>query len=289
VHLTLSAFSSALFSTWVLVEELGVLFDAGDGLSALLAQKSRKVTHVFLSHADRDHVAGLLQFHQLNAREGIPSIHYPAGCGSFPALRDFMARFDPDSGPATWNALRAGDGVTVDQAHQVRALASDHIASVDGTTKSLAFVIQRTRRVLRAEHAGKAGAEIATLKNNLGDDAVTERRVDAILGYSGDAAALDPAMWAGVKILLHECTFLEAGVSNRPHSHLRQVLEASTALELEALVLLHFSCRYDAATITASVSREAQSLGLPFPVFVVLPGQVSWNLLTAPPVWSGAP
>jgi ribonuclease Z len=289
VHLTLSAFSSALFSTWVFVEELGLLFDAGDGVSALLAQKSRKVSHVFVSHADRDHVAGLLQLHQLNAREGIPSIHYPAGCGSFPALRDFMARFDPDSGPATWNALRAGDCVAIDQSHHVRALASDHIAAEDGSTKSLAFVVQRTRRVLRSEHVGKAGGEIAALKKTLGDDAVTERRVDNILGYSGDAAALDPAMWAGVRILLHECTFLEAGISNRPHSHLRQVLEASAALRLEALVLLHFSCRYDAAAITAAVAREAQSLALPFPVFVVLPGQVSWNLLTAPPVWNGAP
>jgi ribonuclease Z len=90
MHLNLTAASTALFSTWVFVENLGILFDPGDGVSATLGQKGRKIRHVFITHADRDHVCGLLQLHQLNAANGSPHIYNPKNCGSFPALRDLM-------------------------------------------------------------------------------------------------------------------------------------------------------------------------------------------------------
>ncbi len=50
---------------------------------------------MFISHADRDHLTGLLQFNQLNARSGFPVIYYPKDCGSFPALKEFTTKFDP--------------------------------------------------------------------------------------------------------------------------------------------------------------------------------------------------
>ncbi len=42
MKLTLTGYSTALFSTWILVEELGILFDCGDGAVSGLLQKSRK-------------------------------------------------------------------------------------------------------------------------------------------------------------------------------------------------------------------------------------------------------
>lgn len=77
MNFKITSYSTALFSTWVFVEELGLLFDAGDGVMAHLLQKSRKIKQVFISHADRDHLNGLPQFYQLNAREGFPKIYYP--------------------------------------------------------------------------------------------------------------------------------------------------------------------------------------------------------------------
>ncbi len=95
MQLTITGYSTALFSTWYFVEEWGILFDAGDGLISALLQKSRKIDHVFISHADRDHLTGLLQFNQLNARPGYPIIHYPKDSGSFPVLGEFSRKFDP--------------------------------------------------------------------------------------------------------------------------------------------------------------------------------------------------
>lgn len=94
MKLTISGYSTALFFTWYFIEELGLLFDAGDGVATGLLQKSKKIKHAFISHADRDHIMGLLQLNQLNARDGFPVIHYPKDCGSFPALKDFSKKFD---------------------------------------------------------------------------------------------------------------------------------------------------------------------------------------------------
>ena len=53
-----------------------------------------KINQVFISHADRDHLTGLLQFNQLNARPGFPVIHYPRDSGSFSSLAKFSRQFD---------------------------------------------------------------------------------------------------------------------------------------------------------------------------------------------------
>ena len=102
--LTISGFSTALFSTWYFIDELSLLFDCGDGVCAGLLQKFRKIKHVFLPHADRDHVTGLLQFSQLNSRPGL-KICYPRDSGTFPALQEFTAKFDPHVSGAEWKAV----------------------------------------------------------------------------------------------------------------------------------------------------------------------------------------
>ncbi|WP_315814720.1 hypothetical protein [Paraflavitalea speifideaquila] len=42
MQFTITGYSTALFSTWYFIEELGLLFDAGDGVSAGLLQKAGK-------------------------------------------------------------------------------------------------------------------------------------------------------------------------------------------------------------------------------------------------------
>ena len=112
-NLHLTAYSTALFSTWIFVEELGLLFDAGDGVSAGLLQKSRKIKQVFVSHADRDHVMGLFQLNQLNARDGLPIIYYPRDSGSFPAVENFTKLFDPHVKGTLWKGIAAGEEISI--------------------------------------------------------------------------------------------------------------------------------------------------------------------------------
>ncbi len=61
-QLNISAYATALFGSWYFIENYNLLFDIGDGISTQLLQKSRKIKYIFISHADRDHLTGLLQF-----------------------------------------------------------------------------------------------------------------------------------------------------------------------------------------------------------------------------------
>ena len=285
MHLTITAASTALFSTWLFVENLGLLLDAGDGVSASLGQKGRKVRHVFVTHADRDHLCGLLQLNQLNAKDGSPSIYYPKDCGSFPALRDFVANFDPQSGPANWQGLTAGDTVDLNNGFFIEARDSAHVEA-GGFTKALDFTLSSIRKSLKAEYRNLTGPQIANLREQVGEAGITESRTEKLLGYSGDAPALDPAHWEGVRILIHEATFLEPEIARNAHSNLPQVIQAASELPLEALILIHFSARYTTAEIVESIQKEAAKVAPNFPIFAVIPGQVATDILSSPPVWS---
>src|SRR5919202_6633651 len=94
MQLTISGYSTALFSTWYFVEELGLLFDAGDGIVSNLLQKSRKIKYAFITHADRDHLTGLLQLNQLNARPTFPKILFPKDSKSIAVFEKFSKAFD---------------------------------------------------------------------------------------------------------------------------------------------------------------------------------------------------
>ena len=284
MQLHITAASTALFSTWVFVENLGLLFDAGDGVSASLGQKSRKVRHVFITHADRDHVCGLLQLHQLNAADGFPHIYYPADCGSFPPLRDFVKQFDPQSGPATWSGLGTAETIELPNSHSIAARASTHVTS-GNLTKALDFTLRAERRSLRSEFRELPGSEIAAKRKELGDAAIMETKIEELLGYSGDAPELNPQRWSKVKVLIHEATFLGADTARRSHSNLPQVIAAAAKLELEALILLHFSARYTPVEIENAIREHAEKSSIRFPIFAVCPGHVVIDILNTTPIW----
>lgn len=125
--------------------------DAGDGVAASLAEKTCKIRHVFISRADRNHVVGLLQLHQLIAEGGRPSIHFPKDSGSFPALREFMEKFDPQSGPATWVPLSPNQSISISPKYSALATPSAHIETTPEKTKALAYTVVRSSRMLREE------------------------------------------------------------------------------------------------------------------------------------------
>ena len=110
-----------------MIEELGLLFDAGDGVSSGLLQKSRKVNHVFISHADRDHLTGLLQFNQLNGRVGFPIIHYPKHCGSFPAIEAFSKNFDSNVRGTVWQPIVEKERIWIRENMFVEGIRNSHV------------------------------------------------------------------------------------------------------------------------------------------------------------------
>jgi ribonuclease Z len=231
MNMTITGYSTALFATWFFIEEHGLLFDAGDGVSAALLQKSRKIRHVFISHADRDHLTGLLQLNQLNAREGYPVIHYPKDSGSFPALERFSKAFDPNVSQTIWKPITAGDRVFVKPDLYIEAIRNGHVASQGITTRSLSYKLIQTRRKLKPDFSHLSGPDIRRLTIEQGREAVTDEVHTCLLGYSGDTPVEDRDRWNDCAVLIHEATFLggdadtDLEAHGNRHSRLDEVLE----------------------------------------------------------------
>lgn len=293
---TLSAFSTALFSTWWMVDEFALLLDCGDGACAALRQKSRKARTIAISHDDRDHLAGLGQFLQLNVREkGLPRVLFPRDGGSFPELRDFLHRFDRfhlETGQGNdWRAVSPGDSIPLGKAaaslHPVR---NRHIEADESLVKSVGYHVRKTRHHLKPEFQGKSSSEIARLRTRLGAEGIMDQAAETLLTYSGDTPIEEAAFWGSTSLLIHESTFLTTDEMGRlgqqlRHSALDQVMPLAVELSPEALVLGHFSTRYRSEEIREAIIDQCVRVAPRFPVFAVLPGETVFDLLRSRPVW----
>ena len=274
-----SGYSTALFSTWFYLPEPGILFDAGDGVSATLLQRSRGIKHIFISHADRDHLGGLMQLLQLNAREEYPKVYYPRDSGSFPALRDFTRRFDPHVPAVEWIPIKSGNEIFLQKDLMVRVVRNDHILTDPDVHKSFSFQVFGVRRKLRPEWQGRPGTELANIRKQRGEAALTYRVLDHQLSYSGDTPPVNDQRWAGARILIHEATFLNAEnvILDDPryhrHSLLPDVLHSLREQQPEHLILSHFSTRYDEHEIREALREQLNRHRISSTIHLVLPGQ----------------
>jgi ribonuclease Z len=299
-RLTITAFSTALYSTWIFVEDFRLLLDAGDGVCAGLLGKSRKIDWVAITHADRDHLTGLLQLQQLNAHDGKPQIFYPRDAAAFPAFGEFCRQFDPRSGSEiTWSPIEPWQSYPLGDSLRIEALPNNHIQNSE-LVKSVSYRVLREKRKLKAEYAHFSQAEITALARAQGSDSLMEAHTEVLLSYAGDIGPTTPDQWLGSQILIHEATFLkeeDAGDRTQSkqhprmprrnqHSVLPDVLQLAKDVQPEILILNHFSSRYSPEEVDAAVISEASRLGLTFPVYVIPPGRIVSDLLSYPPAWT---
>jgi ribonuclease Z len=288
--MTITGYSTALFATWYFVEEWGILFDAGDGLISALLQKSRKIDQVFISHADRDHLTGLLQFNQLNARPGYPVIHYPKDATSFPALEKFSKAFDGQVARTVWTPVTEGDEIPIAKDLLVLPLRNGHVPVAPSIIKSLGYTVVQTRKKLKPEFLGLSGEELRVLGERIGRENLSIELRENMLAYSGDTPVEDGAKWDNTRVLIHEATFLGGGEDiktrdyGNKHSTLPAVMEMVASLKLGALILGHFSSRFPATEIDTAIRRQCEHYAVNFPVHRVLPGETAVDILAGPPI-----
>jgi len=269
--MNVSIFSTPMVSTWAMIEELRRMTDAGDGVVALLGGKVLKADTIAVTHPDRDHLGGLLQLCNLRGR-GL-RVLYPSGSGSFPALRDFLSKFDPDSSAhVEWIPVEPGQRLALKAGWEIEPFLTDHMPGI----KSVGYKVIESKRKLRPEYVGMDGADIGRIRSELGEDAVTTRLESLRLVFSGDGLALGPDALAGAEVLFQECTFLDE-VSSREHKHpnLAQVVEFVDRVRPKEVILYHISPRYSDEEIVAAVDRAEW----PCPVKVILPGRLHRGLV----------
>ena len=283
-NFTISGYSTALFSTWFFIEELGLLFDVGDGITATLLQKSRKIKNVFISHADRDHLTGLFQFNQLNARKGFPIIHYPADSGSFRAIENFTKKFDSHVSGTVWKPIQENQVFQIKNDIFVRSIRNNHIIVPSDISKSLSFQVFSKTPKLKAEFQNYSKEEIKNLAITKGRDFITNIITENILGYSGDTPIDNYEHWNNTKILIHEATFLDDNekLNNHAnkHSNLDEVMKMVSEIKIDKLILSHFSSRYSKKDIDTSILKLCKKYKIEIPVYRILPGEANLDILS---------
>lgn len=287
---TITGYSTAMFSTWYFIEELGLLFDAGDGITSGLLQKARKINYVCLSHADRDHLTGLLQFNQLNARVGYPKIYYPKDCGSIAALADFTKQFDPHALESEWIPVRENEEINIGTSIHVHPIRNGHVPAADGIAKSFSYKVMQTKRKLKNEFRSYSQAELMKVVEIHGKDSITVPVETPVIAYSGDTPVESYERWDNSNILIHEATFLggEDNVIESPHQHkhstLYEVLAMVSEITVSTLILGHFSARYSEQEIDDKIRYYCEKLRIKIPVYRVSPGKTYGDILGQDPV-----
>ena len=290
MQLTISGYSTALFSTWYFVEELGILFDAGDGVVSNLLQKSRKVKHIFLSHADRDHLTGLIQLNQLNARPGFPIMYYPKDAKSIRTLEAFSKDFDDQVQGTIWRPMTEGEEVEIKKDLLVTSIKNHHVASPDSIVKSTGYLVQKKKQKLKPEYLHLSQKEIIELRNRVGDENLTDEVRENLIGYSGDTPVENFSIWNNTEILIHEATFLnkkeitDNEARRNKHSVLEDVIFASSTSNIQTLIIGHISSRYKPEEIDDCIRTNCERYNVSFPVFRLLPGQYLHNILSTNPI-----
>ena len=296
----LTVFSTPLISTFVLDETHRILFDVGDGTTALLEGKIHKANLVALTHAHRDHIAGLPQF--LNLRGGVASatgsplrLFYPDSSGSLQAIGKFLAQFDSNtSGHVQWNGWNPGDRIALEDGYFLRAYATLHFPSPDPQRfRSLGYQLGRVVERLKPELRNAPQAELDRLRALGGRAAITAPVEEIILTVSGDTTTLPADSIAGTRFLLHECTFLdsdelrcaEARERGHEHSCLSDVLDLAQEVGVERLALYHISKRYTDEEIVRAIRAGCARRDLQARVSAALPGRLYTDLFSQT-VWS---
>ncbi|WP_315814719.1 MBL fold metallo-hydrolase [Paraflavitalea speifideaquila] len=248
------------------------------------------MNHVFISHADRDHLMGLFQFNQLNAREGLPVVYYPKDSGSFPSIEQFTKRFDPHVAGTVWRPIAEGEALVVKDGIEVEAIRNGHVVVAPGITKSLSYKVVQVKQKLRPELLGLSGEEIRRIILEKGKEQTTLELRNTLLGYSADTPVENLERWNHCKILIHEATFLGGADDNKimphsnKHSNLEEVMEMVSGLQIETLILGHFSSRYDPEQIDRKIRALCDRYAINIPVHRVLPGEVVWDVLRQKPL-----
>ena len=288
-------FSTPLVSTWVFDETHRILFDAGDGVTAMLDSRIHKIRLAAITHTHRDHCAGLMQLLNLRGGEGDFVTVYPEASGSGRALANFLTTFDSRStGRVKWNPMGADETMEIEpERHFLRTFATDHYVHVDPPRAlSLGYQVVRHVDKVKAEFRGLSQQEMDAIRIQYGKGYITETLEDILFTITGDTTPIDPQTFRGSRVLLHECTFLDLDERNEiadrghPHCCLDEVLEIAQASGVGRLGLYHISKRYDDDFFLARVRERCAKRKLECAVSVALPGRIYEDLF-AHTVWQG--
>ena len=273
----LKGFSRALFSTWIYHKRFNILFDCGEGVATSLQNRVFGIRRVFLSHGHADHIAGLvnlLNIRNLGAGDQTAplQIYYPNNNKLLEYMIDYLIRTQKDlSFPLTWIPLEPEQIIKLEDQKGyifIKTFETKH----SHRQLSLGYNIIETRRRLKPEYNGFNQTELNRIIWEKGKEEIAENFDKIIFTYGGDSKPIDPAEIKDSLFLCHESTYLSKEDDERDfqqHSFLEEVLINAKEANIETLLLIHTSLRYNLEEIYEFINSAKIKYDIKFKIVIL--------------------
>ena len=235
------------FETWIHLPAMGVSFDIGRGCDDSLACDT-----ILFTHSHIDHLGGIATHAAARALRGMRPPTYvlpPHAIPHVEKLLDAWRALDGGDLPCTLVPLAVGEEFEIKNRYVARPYHAIHRGLAHG------YVISEFRQKLRACHHGKPGHEIKQLRDSGAE--IYDRTEVPVVAFTGDSCidVIDrEESLRKARLLIMEVTFLDERVTvassrEKGHIHLDEVIERAELFENEAILMTHFSTRYNKASI----------------------------------------
>jgi len=273
-------YSKALYSSWLYYNADRILFDAGEGASSVLGNKTFAIKRVFLSHGHADHIAGLVSLvnirnNAMGDKEKELIVYYPKDNYLVSEMMSFLGRTNRRLNyDLVWVPLDAGDQVELLSGQMPRYIETFPTVHVHNEA-SLGYSIVEVRHRLRSELSGASQEEIIHLVHEKGKEAVTETYHQRLFSYGGDSVPIKPSYIEGTEVLCHDTTFLdEQDRKAYKHATLAEAITTARAAGVKKeLICFHISSRYK-TKLKEIAEASGHYEGLNFKVTLVPPGRI---------------
>ncbi|GAB2291166.1 tRNA 3' processing endoribonuclease [Dionaea muscipula] len=243
--------------TCVIFPNLNIAFDIGRCPLRAVAQD-----FVFISHGHMDHIGGLPMY---VATRGLFSMKPPTVVvpkvikEHVEKLFEVHRAIDKSELKLNLIGLDVGEEFYIRKDLKVRAFKTYHVIPSQG------YLVYSVKQKLKLEFAGLCGKAIKELK--ISGVEITNTITSPEIAFTGDTMAdfvVDPANSdvLRARILVMECTFLDDTITvdharEYGHMHMAEVVKYCDWFENKAILLIHFSARYQVEEINDAVSKMA--------------------------------
>ncbi|MCK4570957.1 MBL fold metallo-hydrolase, partial [Candidatus Bipolaricaulota bacterium] len=172
-------YSKALYSTWIYYSADRILFDAGEGASSILGNKSFAIRRIFLSHGHADHISGLIGLvnirnNAMGDKEKQLSVYYPKDNFLITEMIRFISRTNRRLDyQLEWIPIEPGDRIELLDCQMPRYVEAFPTVHVHNEV-SLGYNVVEIRHRLKPELAGLSQEDIVAKVKSEGREAVSE-------------------------------------------------------------------------------------------------------------------